>query len=86
MKYTYLSERIPQLVVLWLLLPVALMCLPSCSDLGIRGEAAYIFEDGSKARLVRGSEGDTSAEYWRRVGDSWVKVRTSITPKVEPTE
>lgn len=60
----------------------ALTFFSSCSaplGLDISGHVAYVFDDGSKARIV--SDGKThSAEYWRKVGDSWVRLETDIKP------
>ena len=59
---------------------LSIITLTSCSfldDFAIKGEAAYIFDDGSKARIV--SDGTThSGYYWKKVADSWIKVGTTV--------
>ena len=67
------------------LILLSFMALSSCSfiqGLDFKGSVAYIADDGAKARIV--SDGrETSIEGWKRVGDSWVRVGTTITPDVE---
>lgn len=69
-------KRLPLLLIL---------LLPSCAfleDLNFTGSVAYISDDGAKARII--SDGtDTTIEGWKKIGDSWVRVGTTIKPQVE---
>lgn len=91
MKYLYLSEMLPKLVV-WFILAMAalLFCafMTSCETLrqfDLQGEVAYIFDDGSKARAVYRDDQSGEIYYWRKVGDSWIRVGSEIKPaEVKP--
>lgn len=77
-------------MLFWLLLPVALLCLPSCSALkergvNVTGELGFRPNDSSKARLVASADGLIS-QYLRRLDNGQIVTVGAEWQWIEPAK